>query len=67
MTNRNALQLREQALALLRIEQEQRSEQLDLASGDTKDPAATQGQIAMSETRRPSSPGRLTTIRRTAC
>lgn len=67
MTTLNALQLREQALALLRIEREQWFEQADLESEEKKGPAAIQGQRTESQTRHSSSTGRLFTIRRTAC
>jgi len=67
MTTQNALQLREQALALLRIEREQRSEQADLESEEKKGPAAIHGQTTESETRHFSNTSGLFTIRRTAC
>ena len=67
MTTQNSSQLREQALALLRIEREQMLEQFD-PEGDRKiGPAAIHGQSAWSETRRSSSAGRLIAMRRTAC
>lgn len=66
MTTQNASQLREQALALLRIEREQWLEQFSSESGK-KGPSAIQSHTAGSETRRSSSTGRLFTIRRTAC
>ena len=67
MTTLNALQLREQALALLRIERELRSEQANLESEEGKGPAAIHGQTVDPQTRHSSSTGRLFTIQRTAC
>lgn len=67
MTTQNASQLREQALALLRIEREQRLEQFGSESETKKGPAAMQSQTAGSETGRSSSAGRIIAIRRTAC
>jgi len=67
MTTQNASQLREQALALLRIEREQMLEQFDPESDRKIGPAAIHGQSAGSETRRSSGKGRLIAIQRTAC
>jgi hypothetical protein len=57
------IQLREQALALLRIEWEQMLEQVSFGSEDKKRPAARQGKMNKSETRRSISSGRYDTNR----
>ncbi len=67
MTTQNASQLREQALALLRIEREQWLEQFGFESEKKKAPATIQSHMVESQTRRSSSAGRLVSMRRTAC
>lgn len=67
MTSQNVSQLREQALALLRIEREQRSERLGLERKSKKDPVAMQVRITKSELKPRLNPGRQDAMHRTAC
>jgi hypothetical protein len=66
MTTQTASQLREQALALLRIEREQWLERFGSES-EKKGSASIQSHTAGSQPRRSLSTGRLFAIRRTTC